>query len=953
MSVSPGSKILQSDLAALATTANSLAPTNFNLAPPRPAPNFYDVFPLYNDGSGNAWGHREMQSVAIDPANRGTGYVAGDQVSAGYASVFEIAAVDGSGAALAIRILSPGAGAYADPSTISTAVTGGTGTGLHIKANFNQVGPTASYSFPDFILNGGGFTSVFVVNGGTGYNIGDQIVPNDYVGHFTIQVSAVSGGVITAAIILGTSVSQILPGFAAMATTAGTGSGTGAIMGGLVTLGAKPNWLTELNRLRNAIYNLPGNGSVPAFNSSAFNIPRCVSGPWPVGGPNANFANTNFYFADSGSGATVTVSSPFPPSGSIGIFTVAVQNVWTGGSTGFGAPDIESYGSFTFLVYPYVATQRFAFVIGGQQNLAVNGTFVIDLPYNTGAVYTIPIPGGTVVPDGVDPRSLVNVNQSPGGGYSAFPGTVTKTTTSIGGVNVVEIAIAVNQTLAPGRYELEVDITNPGDDTFDGVSTLTYHTRIIHDAVGDPGVGFGELGGSITTSINYSSATARPGIHNSLPVKKIQVPGDGLANGPGIYAVMTPCNNNFLALTDTPNPGWPTTSPDQTVNYTTPPTFGPDEYISGGLSLSTSVPGLWTSMTEAVSSLNAAQPSNMPWNLQRHTTHSPYSTLVNPMLIGDQAPTDVVSNTYDNSQPVESQAEPPQWVASTYFTAGFQIIDGNGNLQTASTNGTSGSSAPAWSIVEGQGTTDGAISWVTRRVLSSTNTWLGSLSWGLGVAIKDSNGNTQVVTTAGVSGATAPVWSKLDGQTTADGTVIWSMRSPIKPMPHRQLCVPIYPVYWESEPNIFLLPPTGTSGLTRWGANNQWQPNVYHAPNFDASWQKTSPSDTKGMAYGWFIYSIRLDRMLQLPGSQVSVIIGCIRSGSFVSFGTYNTGAVYQVLWPIFTSDALVYQCTERIDFQAVAIAVGGSVSTGATAAGYPVCAAFVSDTTSLLGLVT
>jgi predicted flavoprotein YhiN len=59
------------------------------------------------------------------------------------------------------------------------------------------------------------------------------------------------------------------------------------------------------------------------------------------------------------------------------------------------------------------------------------------------------------------------------------------------------------------------------------------------------------------------------------------------------------------------------------------------------------------------------------------------------------------------------------------------------------------------------------------------------------------------------------------------------------------------------------------------------------------------------------------------------------------------------VLWPVFTSDALVYQCGERIDLQAVAISSGGAgVSLGATAAGYPMCAAFVSDTTKLLNLI-
>jgi hypothetical protein len=121
-------------------------------------------------------------------------------------------------------------------------------------------------------------------------------------------------------------------------------------------------------------------------------------------------------------------------------------------------------------------------------------------------------------------------------------------------------------------------------------------------------------------------------------------------------------------------------------------------------------------------------------------------------------------------------------------------------------------------------------------------------------------------------------------------------------------------------------------------------------------------------ALGWWIYSVTLNRIgvnfngqILLPTQdatghrqEVSVTIGCMRNGVFVAFGTYMTGQTVQVLWPIFTSDALVYQCSERVDIQAVAIATGGAgVSVGTNAAGYPVCAAFVSDVTALLNLIT
>ena len=166
--------------------------------------------------------------------------------------------------------------------------------------------------------------------------------------------------------------------------------------------------------------------------------------------------------------------------------------------------------------------------------------------------------------------------------------------------------------------------------------------------------------------------------------------------------------------------------------------------------------------------------------------------------------------------------------------------------------------------------------------------------------------------------------------------------------------MPKYPVYWFNETNPAFKPPVGgsESTLTIWGAGNQWQRNNYYN-TYDAGWQQDN------LALGWWIYSIAINRFgtaasVSLPkSSQVSVTVGCIRNGSFVAFGTYNTGQKINVLWPIFTSDALVYQCSERVDVQAVAIAAGGSgVSIGA-GVGYPVCAAYYNDTVALLNQIS
>lgn len=56
-------------------------------------------------------------------------------------------------------------------------------------------------------------------------------------------------------------------------------------------------------------------------------------------------------------------------------------------------------------------------------------------------------------------------------------------------------------------------------------------------------------------------------------------------------------------------------------------------------------------------------------------------------------------------------AAPPAWVASTAYFQGQEIIDSNGNLQRATTGGTSGSTAPTWATTVNSTTSDGSVTW--------------------------------------------------------------------------------------------------------------------------------------------------------------------------------------------------------------------------------------------------
>ncbi len=76
------------------------------------------------------------------------------------------------------------------------------------------------------------------------------------------------------------------------------------------------------------------------------------------------------------------------------------------------------------------------------------------------------------------------------------------------------------------------------------------------------------------------------------------------------------------------------------------------------------------------------------------------------------------------------------------------------------------------------------------------------------------------------------------------------------------------------------MPPTATSGNTIWGANNQWQPNIYSFPNgSDPGWQITAPfgGDIRGMAFGWWITSLSINRLI-IGAASVNVTVGCIRN---------------------------------------------------------------------------
>jgi hypothetical protein len=899
-------------LQALAAQANALSSTSFDLS------SFYAVSPMNQDLNGLPYGYRLCGSFAL--TSRGAGYAVGDVLAApGYTTQFEVAAVDPAGAIIGLLVLAnqpfapggdttttPAWPAFNDPApgpltSLSSSGPGNGGAGAAISFSVAQVGPSQAYAFPDYSPGVGCFTGFFIAAAGDGYRVGDNLtLPGARVssGTLPVTVSAVNAsGAITAFSLPDASYASVpiqLPPNP-QALPASGGAGAGAIFGGLFILPPRPAWLAELNRLRNAVWNLPGVNASAGFLSAISPAALCVSGPWPVGGPTDNYADTWFYFADSGAGASVSVASSFAAAGpfSAGLRTNAVAAL------------LLSAAPAPLYYYPLTTKQRFAFVVGGVDALPVSGAFHISAEYVRGGANVIAFPGptSTVTLDATDPTTLLSVNLAPEGGYHAFPGSVSIAVQSPDSgflsQGIVTIAIAVNATLSPGRYELEVVVPPLPDDSIAAATgAYTTRTRIFLNSsspLGDGSGGMGKLFGPVAASIQYRSAVAANGIHNALPIYKIQLPGDALTHGPGL-----------LYVQDLPNNSWNVPDTPGGAVFSTPITYAPEKIFGSGWSISTSTPGFWSAFCPALASLNVPGAAAMPWNLIRTKYASAGNARVNPMLLGDQAPNVAnaaqISNAYDQAATVEAQSEPPVWVANRWFSAGFTILDANGNLQMVAVAGVSAATPPAagnpipnpWAATVGATTTDGSVSWTCARVFP-------------------------------------PALS-------------------LQPAPHRRPDLPRYPVYWLGETLPRLLPPTASGGLTVWGAWNQWQLNRPAAGILDPGWQQTSASDSLGMAHGWWIYRVSINRISNASGA-VPVTLGCLRAGVFSAFGSFATGQTLSVLWPVFTSNALVYQCTERVDVQALAIAAGNTVASGPTV-GPPMCAAFFTDTAALLALI-
>ena len=117
------------------------------------------------------------------------------------------------------------------------------------------------------------------------------------------------------------------------------------------------------------------------------------------------------------------------------------------------------------------------------------------------------------------------------------------------------------------------------------------------------------------------------------------------------------------------------------------------------------------------------------------------------------------------------------WQAYSAFPLWYTVLDSFGQVEAVTNNTLGGTSAtgmsePSWSTNLGGLTYDGSIVWTQ---CGAPLAWQASADVLRYQSLTDTNGNLQIATTAGKTGASPPgTWASTVGTTTTDGTVTWT-----------------------------------------------------------------------------------------------------------------------------------------------------------------------------------
>jgi hypothetical protein len=121
------------------------------------------------------------------------------------------------------------------------------------------------------------------------------------------------------------------------------------------------------------------------------------------------------------------------------------------------------------------------------------------------------------------------------------------------------------------------------------------------------------------------------------------------------------------------------------------------------------------------------------------------------------------------------------WQASTAYQVGQEILvlrtqNNTLYINVVTAAGTTAASAPTWPAQVGTATTSGSVTFLNQGATTFAvfSQWAKNHAYTLRTRILDSNGNLEIASTAGTSGANAPIWKTTAGATTTDGTVTWT-----------------------------------------------------------------------------------------------------------------------------------------------------------------------------------
>ncbi|MGC1449410.1 MAG: hypothetical protein WA830_05160, partial [Candidatus Sulfotelmatobacter sp.] len=169
-----------------------------------------------------------------------------------------------------------------------------------------------------------------------------------------------------------------------------------------------------------------------------------------------------------------------------------------------------------------------------------------------------------------------------------------------------------------------------------------------------------------------------------------------------------------------------------------------------------------------------------------HVACSPVSDFSNPNAIGGPAER-LFFSVANNGRSTACGAKgcvmnfvDTPWQPSTPYAKGQLVLVRRSNntlwMNVAIVAGTTGASAPAWTNTAAAQVTDGTVTWLNQGApsVAPLAAWAKTHAYALRNRILDTNGNVEIATVAGTSGAVTPGWSTSPGSVLTDGTVTWT-----------------------------------------------------------------------------------------------------------------------------------------------------------------------------------